>query len=83
MQSEHYASLLGEIELNFGIYMVPFPVRWCKPCHTLGEVLEEEVGRRSGQVELARVDVDKMQELAMQYDVSFHVTGFISWTFCH
>lgn len=28
------------------------------------------MGERKGRVELAKVDVDKLQELAMQYDVS-------------
>lgn len=44
--------------------------RWCGPCRTLGPLLEEEVGGRKGRVELAKVDVDKLQELAVQYDVS-------------
>ena len=77
MQCE-YKLCLDKIRLNFVYQVTSLPVRWCKPCHTLGERLEEEVGRKSGQVELARVDVDQLQELAIQYDVSHCIVEFIS-----
>jgi thioredoxin len=49
--------------------VVDFWAGWCRPCLTLGPVLERETGARSGKVELAKVDVDANQELAARYDV--------------
>jgi thioredoxin len=49
--------------------VVDFWADWCGPCHALTPILEEEVASRGGQVELAKVDVDANQELAMEYRV--------------
>jgi putative thioredoxin len=43
---------------------------WCGPCHALSPVLEGAVGERSGQVELAKIDVEANPELARRYSVS-------------
>jgi thioredoxin len=49
--------------------VVDFWAAWCGPCRALGPVLEEEIAARAGEVELAKVDVDSNQELAMRYGI--------------
>jgi putative thioredoxin len=49
--------------------VVDFWAEWCGPCKTLAPVLEREVEARSGQVTLAKVDVDANPELATRYGV--------------
>ncbi|XP_038047239.1 thioredoxin, mitochondrial-like [Patiria miniata] len=50
--------------------VVDFHASWCKPCHALAPRLHEVLSERPGLVQLAKVDVDKHTDLAMDYDVS-------------
>src|SRR4249919_1323370 len=49
--------------------VVDFWAEWCGPCRMLTPVLEREIEARSGQVELAKVDVDANPVLAEEYGV--------------
>ncbi|KAL5468709.1 hypothetical protein EMCRGX_G029818 [Ephydatia muelleri] len=50
--------------------VVDFHAEWCGPCKTLAPVLEGAVQNRGGRVELAKVDIDELQDLAMNYKVT-------------
>lgn len=49
--------------------VVDFWAEWCGPCRTLGPILEDAIAARDGDIELAKVDVDSNQTLAMQFQV--------------
>jgi putative thioredoxin len=49
--------------------VVDFWAPWCGPCRMLGPAIEQEVGQRAGQIELAKVNVDEESEIAGRYGV--------------
>jgi len=49
--------------------VVDFWAEWCGPCRTLGPALEAAIARRAGEVELAKVDVDRNQTLAQAFGI--------------
>jgi putative thioredoxin len=49
--------------------VVDFWAAWCGPCRALGPAIESEIEKRTGQLALAKIDVDAEQELAARYGI--------------
>jgi putative thioredoxin len=49
--------------------VVDFWADWCAPCRQLGPVLEREAAKRSGGLELVKLDVDANQNLSRSYGI--------------
>ena len=49
--------------------VVDFWAAWCGPCRTLGPAIESEVEKRTGKLELVKIDIDAEQALAARYAI--------------
>jgi putative thioredoxin len=49
--------------------VVDFWAEWCAPCRQLGPVLEREASKRSGRLELVKLDVDANPTLSQSYGI--------------
>lgn len=49
--------------------LVDFFATWCGPCQTLAPILQDVAGRLKDQVKIVKIDVDKNQAAAQQYQV--------------
>ncbi len=49
--------------------LVDFWAEWCRPCKTLGPLLERIVNQANGSLRLAKVNIDQNPNLAMQFGV--------------
>lgn len=57
--------------------LVDFWATWCAPCKTLGPILEKLAGEYNGAFELAKVDVDKEQQIAAAFQIRSVPTVFL------
>jgi putative thioredoxin len=57
--------------------LVDFWAEWCGPCKTLGPILEKLAADYNGAFRLAKVDVDKEQQLAGAFQVRSIPTVFL------
>ena len=49
--------------------LVDFHAEWCGPCKAMAPAIDELAAEMSDSLTVARVDIDKNQELAVKYNI--------------
>ena len=62
--------VIDEVLKSEKLVIVDFFAVWCAPCQMLTDVLREIDKRYSEVVEIFKVDVDEMQEVAIRYEIT-------------
>lgn len=67
-----------ESVITGGTVLVDFFATWCNPCKMFGKILEQAAKECGENVVIAKVDIDKDPELAVQFGVNTvpHVVVF-------
>ena len=66
---QHLDASNFDTTITDGVTLVDFWAEWCGPCKMLGPILEEVAEEIGDDAVIAKVDVDKAQELAARYSV--------------
>lgn len=56
--------------IQTGLTLVDFYADWCGPCRMLTPILEKLSKEMSGQVVIAKIDIDKAQKIASDFQVT-------------
>lgn len=57
------------IENGQGLSIVDFWAAWCGPCRMVAPVIEQLAKDFSGRMQVAKLDVDANQQVAMKYNI--------------
>lgn len=57
-------------EIQHGVILVDFYADWCGPCRMMTPVLEKVAKDMKGKATIGKLDIDKAQKIASQFQVT-------------
>lgn len=67
---KHFTEESFSADIKNGVVLVDFYADWCGPCRMMTPVLEKVAGDVSGQAAVGKIDIDKAQKVAGNFQVT-------------
>ena len=67
---KHFTDDSFEKDIASGVTLVDFYADWCGPCRMLSPVIEEVAGEMHETVSFGKIDIDKNQKVAGNFQVT-------------
>ena len=68
MEIQNAEQFEQEVIQEDGIVFVDFYATWCMPCKAMSPIIEE-IAKEHKEIKFVKIDIDKNEELAIQYNV--------------
>ena len=68
MEIQNAEQFEQEVIQEEGIVFVDFYATWCMPCKAMSSMIEE-IAKEHKEIKFVKIDIDKNEELAIQYNV--------------
>ncbi len=67
---KHFSDETFKNDTKHGVVLVDFYADWCGPCRMMTPILEKIAGEVKGKTVIGKLDIDKSQKVASEFQVT-------------